>query len=99
MLAGGGHDDPALAAELEQLGQHVVRFNERVRSFVRRVDEELARSSMLLSSAADQTKVSASRRKIADASATPSSSPAIAGPTKNVKLSIVLPTAFAAVSS
>ncbi len=55
MLGGaGGADDPALGAELERLGQHVVRFNERVRSFVRRLDEELARSSKLLSSAADR---------------------------------------------
>jgi hypothetical protein len=55
MLAGaGGANDPALSAELERLGQHVVRFNERVRSFVRRLDEELARSSKLLSSAADR---------------------------------------------
>jgi len=57
-ILGDGHSDresdPALAAELEQLGQHVVRFNERVRSFVRRVDEELARSSRLLSSAVDR---------------------------------------------
>jgi hypothetical protein len=46
-----GRGDAELSAGLEQLGQHVVRFNERVRSFVRRVDEELARSSKLLSSA------------------------------------------------
>jgi hypothetical protein len=52
--AAGGPDDPALTAELERLGQHVVRFNERVRGFVRRLDEELARSSRLLSSAADR---------------------------------------------
>jgi hypothetical protein len=44
MLGGGDQSDAALTAELEQLGQHVVRFNERVRSFVRRVEEELARS-------------------------------------------------------
>jgi hypothetical protein len=57
MLGGGDgeeRDDPALGAELEQLGQHVVRFNERVRGFVRRLDEELARSSRLLSDAADR---------------------------------------------
>ena len=52
---GNGQNDPALAAELEQLGQHVLRFNERVRSFVRRLDEELARSSRLLSSATDRS--------------------------------------------
>jgi hypothetical protein len=49
--ARGGHGNPELSAGLEQLGQHVTRFNERVRSFVRRVDEELARSSKLLGSA------------------------------------------------
>jgi hypothetical protein len=59
MLAGDALSDAALAAGLEQLGQHVMRFNERVRGFVRRVDEELARSSMLLSSAAaDRTEES-----------------------------------------
>jgi hypothetical protein len=59
LLAGADLSDAALAAGLEQLGQHVARFNERVRSFVRRVDEELARSSMLLSSAAgDRTEES-----------------------------------------
>jgi hypothetical protein len=47
-------DDPALTAELERLGEHVVRFNERVRGFVRRLDEELARSSQLLNSAAER---------------------------------------------
>jgi hypothetical protein len=59
MLGGtdqGGEDDTALAAELEQLGQHVLRFNERVRGFVRRVDEELARSSRLLSGAIDRAE-------------------------------------------
>jgi hypothetical protein len=57
MLGGdGGQTDAALMAELEQLGQHVLRFNERVRSFVRRVDEELARSSRLLSSAVDRAE-------------------------------------------
>ncbi len=57
MLGGGdGRTDAALTAELEQLGQHVLRFNERVRSFVRRVDEELARSSKLLSSAVDRAE-------------------------------------------
>jgi hypothetical protein len=50
--ARGGQGDAELSAGLEQLGQHVMRFNERVRSFVRRVDEELARSSKLLSGAA-----------------------------------------------
>jgi hypothetical protein len=56
MLGGGddGRSDAALKVELEQLGEHVLRFNERVRSFVRRVDEELARSSRLLSSAIDR---------------------------------------------
>jgi hypothetical protein len=57
MLGGGaGQGDAALMAEIEQLGQHVLRFNERVRSFVRRVDEELARSSQLLSSAVDRAE-------------------------------------------
>jgi phosphate uptake regulator len=57
MLGGAGdQSDPVLTAELEQLGQHVLRFNERVRSFVRRVDEELARSSRLLSSAVDRAE-------------------------------------------
>jgi phosphate uptake regulator len=57
MLGGdGGQTDAALMAELEELGQHVLRFNERVRSFVRRVDEELARSSRLLSSAVDRAE-------------------------------------------
>jgi hypothetical protein len=57
MLGGGdGRTDAALTAELEQLGQHVLRFNERVRSFVRRVDEQLARSSKLLSSAVDRAE-------------------------------------------
>jgi hypothetical protein len=57
MLGGdGGQTDAALMAELEDLGQHVLRFNERVRSFVRRVDEELARSSRLLSSAVDRAE-------------------------------------------
>jgi hypothetical protein len=53
---GGGQSDAVLMAEIEQLGQHVLRFNERVRSFVRRVDEELARSSQLLSSAVDRAE-------------------------------------------
>jgi hypothetical protein len=52
---GGGRSDPALTAELDRLGQHVVRFNERVRGFVRRLDEELARSSRLLNDAADRS--------------------------------------------
>jgi hypothetical protein len=57
MLGGGdGQSDAALVAEIEQLGQHVLRFNERVRSFVSRVDEELARSSQLLSSAVDRAE-------------------------------------------
>ena len=57
MLGGGeGQSNAALMAEIEQLGQHVLRFNERVRSFVRRVDEELARSSQLLSSAVDRAE-------------------------------------------
>ena len=46
----------AALGRLEQLGQQVLRFNERVRSFVRRVDEELARSSKLLSSAVDRER-------------------------------------------
>jgi hypothetical protein len=50
----GGTRDPALTAELERLGENVVRFNERVRGFVRRLDEELARSTRLLSSGADR---------------------------------------------
>jgi hypothetical protein len=53
---GGGQSSAALMAEIEHLGQHVLRFNERVRSFVRRVDEELARSSQLLSSAVDRAE-------------------------------------------
>jgi hypothetical protein len=58
MLGSGddGRSDAVLKAELEQLGEHVLRFNERVRSFVRRVDEELARSSRLLSSAIDRAE-------------------------------------------
>lgn len=51
-----GEGDATLTAELEQLSQHVLRFNERVRSFVRRVDEELARSSRLLSGAVDSAE-------------------------------------------
>jgi hypothetical protein len=43
--------DPELVAALEQLSRNVQRFNERVRAFVGRVDEELARSSKLLTSA------------------------------------------------
>jgi hypothetical protein len=53
---GGGQTDAELAAELEQLGQQVLRFNERVRGFVRRLDEELARSSRLLSDALDRSE-------------------------------------------
>jgi hypothetical protein len=58
-MLGSGDDvrsDAALNTELEQLGEHVLRFNERVRSFVRRVDEELARSSRLLSGAIDRAE-------------------------------------------
>ena len=40
--------DAELVAALEQLSRNVQRFNERVRSFVGRMDEELARSSKLL---------------------------------------------------
>ena len=40
--------DLELVAALEQLSRNVQRFNERVRAFVGRVDEELARSSKLL---------------------------------------------------
>ncbi|HSA79384.1 MAG TPA: hypothetical protein VLE23_01095 [Geminicoccaceae bacterium] len=40
--------EPELVATLEQLSRNVQRFNERVRAFVGRVDEELARSSKLL---------------------------------------------------
>jgi hypothetical protein len=55
MLGGsGGQSEAALMTEIEQLGQHVLRFNERVRSFVQRLEEELARSSQLLSSAVDR---------------------------------------------
>ena len=54
--SGDERGEAARAAEIEQLGQHVLRFNERVRSFVRRVDEELARSSRLLSSAVDRSE-------------------------------------------
>ena len=50
--AGAGSRDPELAAALEQLSRNVQRFNERVRSFVGQVDEELARSSQLLTSVA-----------------------------------------------
>jgi hypothetical protein len=57
MLGGDdGRSDAALKAELGQLGEHVLRFNERVRGFVRRVDEELARSSRLLSGAVDRAE-------------------------------------------
>jgi hypothetical protein len=58
MLDGGGGDrsDVALDGELEQLSQQVLRFNERVRGFVRRLDEELARSSKLLSGAVDRAE-------------------------------------------
>jgi hypothetical protein len=55
MLGGsGGQSAAALMTEIEQLGQHVLRFNERVRSFVQRLEEELARSSQLLSSAVER---------------------------------------------
>jgi hypothetical protein len=42
--------DPDLAAALDQLSRNVQRFNERVRAFIGQVDEELARSSQLLTS-------------------------------------------------
>jgi hypothetical protein len=42
--------DPELAAALDQLSRTVQRFNERVRAFIGQVDEELARSSQLLTS-------------------------------------------------
>jgi hypothetical protein len=41
--------DPELLLALDQLSRNVQRFNERVRSFIGRVDEELARSSKLFS--------------------------------------------------
>lgn len=48
---GGGEErDPELVAALDQLSRTVERFNQRVRAFVRRADEELARSSRLLTS-------------------------------------------------
>jgi hypothetical protein len=43
--------DSTLAAALDQLRRQVDRFNERVRAFVRRADEDLARSSHLLTGA------------------------------------------------
>jgi hypothetical protein len=46
--AGAEERDPELVAALERLSRNVQRFNERVRAFVGRVDEELARSSRLL---------------------------------------------------
>lgn len=42
--------DPGLVAALDQLSRTVERFNQRVRRFVRHADEELARSSRLLTS-------------------------------------------------
>jgi hypothetical protein len=45
-------DDPELAAVLEQLSRNVERFNERVRAFVVHADQELARSSRLLTGVA-----------------------------------------------
>jgi hypothetical protein len=42
---------PALAAVLDQLQRSVERFNRRVRAFVGHADEELARSSRLLTGA------------------------------------------------
>ena len=44
--------EPELLAALEQLSRNVQRFNERVRGFVGRLDEELARSSKLFSGVA-----------------------------------------------
>ncbi len=44
--------DPELLAALEQLSRNVQRFNERVRGFIGRLDEELARSSKLFSGVA-----------------------------------------------
>ena len=46
-----GHNashNPEVAAALDELGRQVERFNERVRAFVVHADEELARSSRLL---------------------------------------------------
>ena len=45
-------DDPELAAALEQLSRNVERFNERVRAFVVHADQELARSSRMLTGVA-----------------------------------------------
>ena len=47
--AGSAERDLELVAALEQLSRNVQRFNERVRAFVGQVDEELARSSQLVS--------------------------------------------------
>ena len=41
-------DDPELVAALDRLSRQVARFNERVRAFVGRADEGLARSAHLL---------------------------------------------------
>jgi DNA repair exonuclease SbcCD ATPase subunit len=49
--APGGARDPQLARALEELSHNVQRFNERVRGFMKRVDEELARSSQALTGA------------------------------------------------
>jgi hypothetical protein len=53
---GGDRRDVALDGELAQSSQQVLRVNERVRGFVRRLDEELARSSKLLSGAVDRAE-------------------------------------------
>lgn len=49
--APGGARDPQLARALDELSHNVQRFNERVRGFMKRVDEELARSSQALTGA------------------------------------------------
>ena len=49
--APGGARDPQLAGALDELSHNVQRFNERVRGFMGRVDEELARSSQALTGA------------------------------------------------
>jgi hypothetical protein len=43
-----------VAAALDELSRHVERFNERVRAFVVHADEELARSSRLLTGAVSE---------------------------------------------
>jgi hypothetical protein len=45
---------PEVAAALDELSRHVERFNERVRAFVVHADEELARSSRLLTGAVSE---------------------------------------------